>query len=163
MRFICVIRGNAIAGFRMNRITRSLLAVAAATALTLSFTGCASMFSGTTQQVVFNSPQPKSSVTVEGQQYALPATARISKKTTKATFTNPRYPSRELEWKRDFQAGYLFMDILFTPGYGLVGIIVDASTSAWLKHPAVIDYDFATGRTSVKEAARKSQPARPAQ
>jgi hypothetical protein len=118
------------------------------------------MFSGTTQQVVFNSPQPKSSVTVEGQQYPLPVTARISKKTTKAVFSNPRYPSRELEWKRDFQAGYLFMDILFTPGYGLVGIIVDASTAAWLKHPAVIDYDFAAGRTSVKEAPRKTPSAR---
>lgn len=144
----------------MNRLTRCLILPAVATLLAFGFTGCASMFSGTTQKVVFTSPQPNSSVTVEGQQYELPATARISKKTAKATFTNPRFPSRELEWKRNFQAGYLFMDILFTPGYGLVGIIVDSSTSAWLKHPEVIDWDFSTGRTSVKEAGRKA-PAAP--
>jgi hypothetical protein len=145
----------------MNRITRRLFVPVVAIVAAFGFTGCAAMFTGTTQKVVFNSPTPKSSVTVEGQQYALPATARISKKTTTATFTNPGYPSKELTWKRDFQVGFLFMDILFTPGYGLVGIIVDSSSSAWYKHPGVIDYDFRAGKTSVREATKKGRATEP--
>ncbi len=117
----------------------------------VGLTSCASLFDGTSQQVTFSSPQPGSSITVEGEKSTLPVTKKISKKTKTATFTNSKYNSKELAWKRDFQAGFLLMDVLFTPGFGVVGLVWDGSTQAWYKQPAVIDYNFATGKSSVTE------------
>lgn len=95
----------------MNKLTSRLSIPLLALFSAFALSGCAAMFSGGSQKVVFTAPQPQSSVTVEEKQYALPATVKISKKTTTATFTNPKYSSKELAWKRDFQVGFLFMDI----------------------------------------------------
>jgi hypothetical protein len=34
------------------------------------------------------------------------------------------------------------MDVLFTPGFGLVGVLVDGTTSAWYRMPAFVHCDF---------------------
>lgn len=146
----------------MKQIIHRMSLAAGVFLVAASFTSCASLFDGKTQQVTFTSPQPKSSVMVEGQKYTLPVSATISKKTTSATFSNAKYASKELTWKRDYQWGYLFMDVLFTPGWGISGLIWDGSTQAWYKHPAVIDYDFAAGKTNVTEVVSPSVPATPA-
>ena len=46
--------------------------------------------------------------------------------------------------KRKFQGGFLFLDILFTPGYGLLGILIDGPTSAFYKMPSNVEFDFGT-------------------
>jgi hypothetical protein len=140
----------------MKKTIDRLLVPVASLVATFGFTSCAAMFTGTSQSVVLNSSTPKSSVTIEGQKYSLPATAQISKKTTTATFTNPAHPTKVLTWERDFQVGFLLLDFLFTPGYGIVGMLVDSNTAAWYKQPGIIDYDFTTGKTSVKEVANKT-------
>jgi len=122
----------------------------AVTAVALLLTQCATIFDGTKQQVTFTSPQRGAKVTVENRDYATPATITISKKTTSATFSAPKCVPREIAWDRDFQWGYLFLDILFTPGWGLSGCLTDGITNAWMKQPPVVDYNLATGTSNVK-------------
>jgi hypothetical protein len=82
------------------------------------------------------------------------------------TLSHPNFPDNDqtLVWKRSFKGGMLVLDILFTPGYGLSGIIVDASTSAWYGLPPNVTYDFSTKVASpdhvksVQEASAMKDP-----
>ncbi|HEY8961142.1 MAG TPA: hypothetical protein VIM57_02990 [Luteolibacter sp.] len=125
----------------------------------LLLSNCAWMFQGTTSQVAFTSKQPGGTVQVENVAHPLPATVPISKKTTTATFSHPKYPAKTLTWKRKYQWGFFWLDFLFSPGYGVSGWIIDGSTGAWWEQPRVIDYDFKTGRTSVPLDEKKATQA----
>lgn len=113
-----------------------------ATAMLLASAGCAAMFDGTKKDVTFTSHPAGATVLVEGRQYVTPATVNVKKDVDTAVISLAGYPDRKLVWKRDFQAGYLLMDILFTPGFGLSGLLIDGATSAYYKHPPLIHYDF---------------------
>jgi hypothetical protein len=128
-------------------------------ALCLPFTlgSCALIFQGTSDEVGFTSNQSGASVHVDGETHSLPATLEISKKTTSATFSHPKYQSRRIEWKRDFQQSFFLLDFLFTPGYGLVGWITDGTTGAWYAQPRVINYDFQTGQSNAPLVQPKVQ------
>jgi hypothetical protein len=122
----------------------------------LFLSNCALIFQGTSDDVAFTARQPGATVLVDGETHSLPATVDVSKKTTSATFSHPKYPSRTLLWKRRFQWSFFWLDFLFTPGYGASGWITDGSTGAWWEQPRVIDYDFKTGQTNVPLATPKS-------
>ena len=137
-------------------MSKRLLTVTSAAATPLLLSQCALIFQGTSDEVAFTSNQPGASVNVDGATHSLPATLDISKKTTSATFSHPKHAQRTLEWKRDFQMSFFWLDFLFTPGYGLSGWITDGSTGAWYAQPRVINYDFKSGQTNVKLAEPKT-------
>lgn len=103
---------------------------------------CAAMFTGTKSTVLVDSEPrgiPFVAGTVEG---VTPQTVKISKKTKEITFTPEGTAPVTQKLERHFQGGMLLMDILFTPGYGLVGIVVDGSTSAWFKHDPSVFFEL---------------------
>jgi hypothetical protein len=44
--------------------------------------------------------------------------------------------------ERTFGVGFLLMDVLFTPGFGVSGLLIDGATQAWYSLPPVIAVDF---------------------
>lgn len=135
----------------MTTIFRVLLALA----LLLS-TSCASMFNGTTDEVHFAST-PEGAQVFEGtkQLGTTPCTVAISRSTDVIAFEHPAHGRRVVPLKSDFQLRYLFLDILFTPGYGLLGIIVDSATQAWWDHPATLACDFTK---PIEAPKKKAEP-----
>lgn len=114
----------------------------AAMLLALLSTSCAAIFDGTNDEVTFNSVPPGATVSVGDKTGTTPCTLDISKKVTTATFSLEGHEDREVTWERSFGFGWLLMDILFTPGFGLSGILVDGVSSGWLSHPGVVTCDF---------------------
>lgn len=126
----------------MSVLTRLSLALALSTLLT----SCAAMFSGTSQEMYITAKQEGGSVLIGDSEYKLPFRGEVKKKTKSLTFRHPAHGEHLVTVERKFSGGYLLMDILFTPGYGLVGILIDGATNAWYKLPTGLDFDFVTGR-----------------
>ncbi len=76
--------------------------------------------------------------------FVLPATVQVPKSTREIIFSHPNYDSIAVRLDRDFMQGMLLMDLLFTPGFGLGGILVDGTTSAWYEMPPIVEVDFDT-------------------
>ncbi len=92
------------------------------------------------------------------QRGTTPVTLRLAKSTKRVTFIAPaRAPivrtssagdralaedGRDVELDRDLGLGWMVLNLLFTPGFGLVGGIVDGSTSAWYTLPGLVHCDF---------------------
>jgi len=132
--------------------TTCLLAVAAAP---LFLNSCATIIQGKTDEVTFASVQKGASVEVDGQKSKTPATLTISKKITSATFSHPNYSSRKIEWKRDYQKGYVVLNVILTPGWGSTGIATDTATGAIWDQPKTITYDFKSGTVSLDKSKGK--------
>lgn len=120
------------------RVRRAIVIVL----LPFASVSCATMFDSTTSDVTFLSEPTGATVRVDDQEGTTPFHAKISKKTKEATFSHPEYPDRVVSLNRHMKAGYVLMDLLFTPGFGLVGLIVDGTSGAWFSHPGVISVDF---------------------
>jgi len=118
---------------------------------------CAAMFTGTTSDVHFTSEPSGAVVTAGDQTGKTPCTLTIKKKEQSGTIRYEGQPEMELDLARGFQGGFLLMDILFTPGYGLVGILIDGGTGAWYKHPATIHHDMGTGLAALGRT-REDEP-----
>lgn len=127
-------------------------------ALPLLLNSCATLIQGKTDQVTFDSVQQGASVQVEGQSSKTPAVLTISKKTTSATFTHPNFPSKKVEWKRNYQKGYVLLNIIATPGWGASGIATDTATGAIWDQPKSITYDFKTGEVVAGKFDGKTDP-----
>ncbi|MDF1801201.1 MAG: hypothetical protein P1V81_18700 [Planctomycetota bacterium] len=127
-------------------MNRSLLAL-----LALTFTSCASLFEGTTSDITFVSEPPGAAVEVDGQSGVTPFSTGISKKTKEATFTSTTGEVQVVDLNRSMSGGYVVMDILFTPGFGLTGLLIDGVSGAWYKHPSVISANFTQAYPSVAE------------
>ena len=127
---------------RRASLARALHRAAAILALALT-TSCAAMFTGTTDTVRFESDPPGAEVVVDGEVVGTtPCTSEISKSVDEVEFRHAALGSRTVELDSSFQVGFVFMDILFTPGYGLLGILVDTATQAWWNHPDIVSCDF---------------------
>ena len=115
-------------------------------------TSCAAIFTGTRDEITFSaSVETDTTVRVGDKTYSLDGIpVNVKKKVKKVVFSNPSYGEYEVPIKRKFQGGFLFLDILFTPGYGLVGILIDGPTAAWYKLPSTVHFDFGA------EVARQS-------
>jgi len=70
---------------------------------------------------------------------------KISKWTRSVTFRNKKYGDVVVPVARKFEWEYLLFDMLFTPGFGLVGISVDWPTAAWFELPERVFLNFSTG------------------
>ena len=144
--------------------SRPVPGLALAIVLALPFlTSCAAMFSGTRHEVVFRaSPHRGTSVLVAGTEYPLSRVPPIPKTTSSVVFRNRAYGDHVVRLDRKLETNYVILDILFTPGFGLVGVLVDAPTGAWFKLPDEVNFDFATGvsrqRRDGKVIQRASAP-----
>ena len=118
------------------------LRTAAAAVLLSLLASCAAMFDGRTSDVTFTSNPPGARVVAGETEAVTPATLKISKKLKHVTFHSPGHGAREVELARKLQAGFVLMDILFTPGWGISGLLVDGSTSAWYEQPSLVHCDF---------------------
>jgi hypothetical protein len=109
-------------------------------------TSCAAIFTGTKGEITFSAyPETGTTVRVGEQTYSIDGQpVKLKKKVKKVVFSNPSYGEYEVPIHRKFQGGMLFLDILFTPGYGLLGILIDGPTAAWYKLPTTVHLDFAS-------------------
>lgn len=105
--------------------------------------GCAAMFTGMKDHVQFTSNPPGALVRAGDQQGTTPVVLELSKKIKRVQISHPSYEEREIVLDRDFQVGFLIMDILFTPGFGAVGIITDGVTAGWFALPSLVALDLA--------------------
>lgn len=123
----------------------------------LMLNSCATVIQGKNDKVTFASVQKGATIEVDGQKSKTPAELTISKKTTSATFSHPRYASKKIEWKRDYQKGFVLLNVIFTPGLGSSGIATDTATGAIWDQPKTITYDFKTGKVALDETKDKDR------
>ena len=98
--------------------------------LLLLSTGCATIISGTTQDIAFSSVPPGANVKLEnGAQTVTPGTLTLKRKDTHtAIFTKENFPERQTEVKPDRTGNWWVLgNILFG---GFIGIIVDVASGA---------------------------------
>ena len=98
----------------MNMVARAVFGI-----LALVGPGCAAMFSGTSDPVMFTSEPAGALITSDDEQHTTPCTIELSKGVSEFTIAHAAHEERVVEIDRSFQGGYLLMDILFTPGFGV--------------------------------------------
>ena len=98
-------------------------------AFTITYSGCATIFSGSQEDISFSSEPNGAKILVNGQnEGTTPATLAFKKgKDYTIEFVKDGYDSKSLRLSYSLGAGWLILDILS----GLVGIIVDAATGHW--------------------------------
>jgi len=122
------------------RFTGIVVTVVALTSLS----GCATMFSDKTVSVKFKAePSDGTELLIAGKKYPLDGEAiELSKKTKEVTFSNPNYGDFTVPLDRHVNGGWVALDIFFTPGYGVIGLIVDGSSARWYRYPSDVTFDF---------------------
>ncbi len=100
--------------------------------LLLSFiyiNGCATIFSGGSEDVSLESDPPKAKVLLNGSTMGkTPLTLKLKKgKSYMIEFIKEGFENKTLNMSYSLGAGWLILDILS----GLIGIIVDAATGNW--------------------------------
>jgi hypothetical protein len=116
-------------------------------------TSCAAMFTGTKSTLMIDSEPRGIPFTIGELEGVTPQSVTIPKKEKTVVFSPPGQAPVERSLGRRFQGGFLLMDILFTPGYGLVGILIDGGTGAWYKHDVSVFLDLAHGPVPGVQAA----------
>jgi len=98
-------------------------------ASSLCYTGCATLFSGSSDEVSLSSDPKGANVYVNGDNRGkTPITLSLKKgKEYSIEFEKDGYEKKTWHLSYSLGAGWLILDVLA----GLVGIIVDASTGAW--------------------------------
>jgi hypothetical protein len=130
------------------------------------------MFTGTKDEITFSaSTESGTTVAVGDRTYELDGSpVRVSKRVKKVVFSNPSYGEYTVPIKRKFQGGFLLLDILFTPGWGLVGILIDGGTGGWFEMPSTVHLDFvdevatqSTDKDPEGTKVARSEPKEPAE
>jgi hypothetical protein len=100
-------------------------------AVVLSFSGCATIFQGTSTEVDFSSDPSGAEVYVNGfPKGTTPIEPKLeSKKTYNIEFRKEGFETRTYTITNHVQAGWVVLDVLF----GLVPVVVDAATGSWYK------------------------------
>ena len=95
----------------------------------LVVSGCATIFTGTTQKINFSSEPTGAKVYIDGiEEGTTPLTASLKKgKEYSVDFKLKGYEDKSLRLTYSIGAGWVILDILA----GLVGVVVDAVTEAW--------------------------------
>ncbi|MFT4538992.1 MAG: hypothetical protein ACI835_001430 [Planctomycetota bacterium] len=135
-----------------------IIQLAIAMTLLLS-SSCASMIHGSSGPINMRSSNAMlegATVTVGGKTHAMPCTLDVEKSTKKVVFNHPNHASIPVVIDRDFMSGMLVLDVLFTPGFGLVGILIDGPSGAWYELPKQIEINFDDG--SVIQDSIRSEP-----
>ncbi|MBK9333948.1 MAG: PEGA domain-containing protein [Ignavibacteria bacterium] len=95
----------------------------------LYLNGCATLFSGSSEDISLESDPPKAKVLLNGSTMGkTPLTLKLKKGNSYIIeFMKEGYENKTLSMSYSLGAGWLILDILS----GLIGIIVDASTGNW--------------------------------
>jgi len=101
------------------------------------------MFTGTKSTILVDSDPRGIAFTVGDASGVTPQTVKVSKKVKEITFAPEGSAPVTQPLPRRFQVGMLVLDILFTPGYGLSGCLIDGTTAAWFKHDATFFFNAA--------------------
>jgi len=107
----------------------------------LSLTSCATILSGSKQEVTFTSNMPDAKVYANGSYIG--STSVLAKiKKQKLNMVEFRHEERaiNIELKGKFIGTYLIVNSIF--GGAVLGWIVDGATHAWLKYPRTLHVDF---------------------
>ncbi|HAX47489.1 MAG TPA: PEGA domain-containing protein [Ignavibacteria bacterium] len=109
-----------------------------------AFQGCATLFSGSYDEVDLSSEPKDATVLVNGKEEGTtPLTLRLKKsKEYTIEFVKDGFKTKSLRMTYGLGAGWLILDILS----GLVGIIVDAATGNWNS------FDYDSYRAVLKKA-----------
>ncbi len=109
-----------------------------------TFQGCATIFSGSYDEVDLSSEPKDATVLVNGKEEGTtPLTLRLKKsKEYTIEFVKDGFKTKSLRMTYGLGAGWLILDILS----GLVGIIVDAATGNWNS------FDYDSYRAVLKKA-----------
>ena len=125
---------------------KQLLHSLAVLAFAALFSSCAAMFIGTKQTLQVTSEPSGATIKVNDEVVGTtPCPIELSKSVNEVTLSHAGQEDVTVDLDWNFQFGYLLMDILFTPGYGLVGILVDGGTQSWFKHPGMVHVNFNDG------------------
>lgn len=117
----------------------------------LIFSSCATILSSGKQKVTFTANLPDTKVYINDNFIGnTPLTAKVAKKKANAVRFQHERGSANTELNGHFMGGYLFLDLLF--GGGLLGIIVDASTNAWLRYPKTLYADIPVAHPTLPAA-----------
>jgi hypothetical protein len=130
----------------------SILAVAL-----VGLQSCAAMFTGTKSTVLIDSEPQGVPFAVGKVTGVTPQSVEIPKKAKSVTFTPANAEPVTMALKRRFQYGMLALDILFTPGYGAVGIAVDGATGAWYRHEPAFFANLAGAPPVARKATSGSE------
>lgn len=104
--------------------------------LILVYSGCATIFSGSKQEIQLNSTPPGATILINGNdEGTTPAKVSLRKgKEYVIEFIKDGYKKKTLRLSYSLGIGWLILDIVV----GLVGVIVDAATSNWY----IFDFDY---------------------
>ena len=117
------------------------MAVLLAIAIAVVGSGCASIFDGTRDLVTFTSKPTGAKVISGDTQGETPCNLQVKKTTKAATFSQPGFPDKTIDFKKGFLFGYVLLDILFTP-YAVTGIVIDAAAGAFPSLPPQMHCEF---------------------
>lgn len=119
----------------MKKLTTFFTVALLITAITINFSGCATLFSGTKDEVELSSEPAGAEVYVNGQKRGkTPISLKLKKgKEYNIEFKKNGFEDKLFQISYSLGAGWLILDILG----GLIPVIVDAMTNAWNG----LDYD----------------------
>lgn len=119
----------------MKKLTTFLLVFSLLSAILVNFTGCATLFSGSKDEVELSSEPPGADVYINGQKRGTTPFSLMLKKGREYAieFKKQGYDDKIFHMSYSLGAGWLILDILG----GLIPVIVDAITGAWNG----LDYD----------------------
>jgi hypothetical protein len=105
-------------------------------------TGCATLFKGTSEEVRLESKPGGAEVWIDGQKIGTtPVSLKLESKKTYNIEFKLDGKTKTFRLTNHMAAGYLILDILA----GLVPVIVDAATGAWMKldtNNVIVDIDW---------------------
>jgi len=95
----------------------------------VAVSGCATIFTGTTQKINFSSEPTGAKIFINGvEEGSAPLTATLKKGNEYSIdFKLEGYENKSLRLTYSIGAGWVILDVLA----GLVGVVVDAITEAW--------------------------------
>ncbi len=95
----------------------------------IAISGCATIFTGTTQEINFSSEPTGAKVYIDGiEEGTTPLTATFKKgKEYNIDFKLKGYEDKSLRLTYSIGVGWVILDVIA----GLVGVVVDAITQAW--------------------------------
>jgi len=119
-------------------------------------TSCGVMFGGMRDNVTFTSVPPGAEVFAGSDRIGItPCSGLLPRNASTVVFKSAGLGERSVKVQSTTRWWALFMDILFTPGFGASGVITDLATGGMWDPPDTIVCDFATApKTESKPKAK---------
>ncbi len=148
----------------MNFLSHTLLLRLAALFLPLLLLpSCAAILEGTDDTIHVDTEPRGVTVLVDDEVLGItPCDIEVYTGIEEITLSHPEWGERIIETNPRFMYGYVLLDLLVTPPYGLSGILTDSFTGAYWDQPAVLFHDMTVPIDEQPAAAPRSDAAAPA-